>query len=126
MVSMFITVKLLKCLGSVRSNLFSLRVGGGRVVRWCWSNFQYWGALSIWIIVGQGPTALAVYASGVVFDIFLSRQSFWHKFFSLSIYLSLSLSEIEIVSEGAVKPNDQPTKPLRVDLKCEKRQTEDI
>ena len=66
MVSMFITVKLFKVLGLLTEQLIFL-VGGGRVVRWCWSNFQYWGALSSWIIVGQGPTALAVYASGGCF-----------------------------------------------------------
>ena len=38
--------------------------GGGRVVRWCWINFQCRGVLVIWIIVGQGPTALAVDSGG--------------------------------------------------------------
>ena len=33
------------------------------MVRRCWVNFQ-WGVLLIWIIVGQGPTALAVGAGG--------------------------------------------------------------
>ena len=37
---------------------------GGRVVRWCWVNFQCRGVLLIWITVGQGPTALAVGADG--------------------------------------------------------------
>ena len=40
--------------------------GGGRVVRWCWVNFQCRGVLLMWIKVGQGPTALAVGAGGVV------------------------------------------------------------
>ena len=44
--------------------------GGGRVVRWCWVNFQCPGVLLIWIIVGQGPTALAVGAGGGCLDIF--------------------------------------------------------
>ena len=44
--------------------------GGGRVVRWCWVNFQCWGVLLIWIVVGQGPTALAVGAGGGCLDIF--------------------------------------------------------
>ena len=26
----------------------------------CWVNFKCWGVLLIWIIVGQGPTVLAV------------------------------------------------------------------
>ena len=42
--------------------------GGGRVVLWCWvkKNFQYWGILLIWIIVGQVPTVLAVGESVMV------------------------------------------------------------
>ena len=47
-------------------------VRGGRVVRWCWVNFQCRGVPLIWIIVGQGPTALAVGAGWVCLDIFLS------------------------------------------------------
>ena len=34
------------------------------MVRRCWVNLQCWGVLLIWIIVGQGPTALAVGAGG--------------------------------------------------------------
>ena len=44
--------------------------GGGRVVQRCWVNFQYWDVLLIWIIVGQGPIALAVGAGGGCLDIF--------------------------------------------------------
>ena len=44
--------------------------GGGRVVRGCWVNFQCRGVLLIWIIVGQGPIALAVGAGGGCLDIF--------------------------------------------------------
>ena len=47
---------------------FSL--GGGRVVQWCWVNFQCRGDLLTWVTVGQGPTALAVGASGGCLDIF--------------------------------------------------------
>ena len=38
--------------------------------RWCLENFQCRGVLLIWIIVGQGPTALAVGADGGCLDIF--------------------------------------------------------
>ena len=48
----------------------SYTVGGGRVVRWCWINFQCRGVLLIWIRVGLGPTALAVGAGGGCLDIF--------------------------------------------------------
>ena len=33
---------------------------GGRVVRWCWVNFQCRGILLNWTIVEQGLTALTV------------------------------------------------------------------
>ena len=57
--------------------------GGGRVVRWCWVNFQCRGVLLIWITVGQGPTALTVGAGGV-FGHFYSHLSFLSSF-SLSL-----------------------------------------
>ena len=50
----------------------SYSVGGGRVVRRCWVNFQCRGVLPIKIIVGQGPIALAVRAGGGVWTFFLS------------------------------------------------------
>ena len=50
--------------------------GGGRVVRRCWVNFQCRGVLLIWIIVGQGPIALAVGAGGGCLDIFFSIYHF--------------------------------------------------
>ena len=45
-------------------------LGGGRVVRWSWVNFQCRGVLLVWIRVGQGPIALAVGAGGGSLDIF--------------------------------------------------------
>ena len=53
--------------------------GGAR----SWVNFQCRGVLLIWIIVGQGPIALAVGAGGVVWA-FFSRLSFLF-LFSLSL-----------------------------------------
>ena len=52
---------------------------GGRVVRWSWVNFQCRGVLLIWIIVGQGPTALAIGAGGgcLVYLFSLLFPSFW-------------------------------------------------
>ena len=46
------------------------------MVRWCWVNFQCQGILLIWIVVGQGPAALAVGAGGGCLDIFSHRLSF--------------------------------------------------
>ena len=48
-------------------------VGGGRVERRCWVNFQCRGVLLVWIIVGHGPIALAVGAGGGLFGHFFSR-----------------------------------------------------
>ena len=58
--------------GHFSSYLFSFYLfgGGGRVVRRCWVNFQCRGVLLIWIIVGQGPIALAVGAGGGCLEIF--------------------------------------------------------
>ena len=58
------------------------------MVRWCWVNFQCRGLLLIWIIVGQGPTALTVTvgADGGCLDIFLSSI--------ISLFLSPSLWEM--------------------------------
>ena len=47
-------------------DLITTEEGGGRVVRRCWVKFQCRGVLLIWIIVGQGPIALAVGAGGGV------------------------------------------------------------
>ena len=44
----------------------------GRLVRWCWVNFQCRGFLLIRIIEGQGLTARAVGAGGGCLDIFFS------------------------------------------------------
>ena len=55
-------------------------------MRWCWLNFQCRGILLIWIIVGQGPIALAVGASGVCLDNFSLVYLF-------SFFLSLFLGD---------------------------------
>ena len=58
----------------------TLGFGGGRVVRRCCVNFQCQVVLLIWIIVGQGPVALAVGADGGCLDIFFSRLFFLFSF----------------------------------------------
>ena len=45
------------------------------MVLWCWVNIQCWGVLLIWIIAGQGPTALTVGAGGGLFGHFFSHLS---------------------------------------------------
>ena len=61
----------------------SIREGDGRVVRGCWVNFQCRGVPLIWIIVGQGPIALAVGTGWGCLDIFFSCLYFLF-YFSLS------------------------------------------
>ena len=46
------------------------KIGGGRVERMCWVNFQCLGVLLVWMIVGQGPIALEIGAGGGCLDIF--------------------------------------------------------
>ena len=57
-------------------DLFDRNVGG-RVVLWFWVNFQFRGVLLIWMIVGQGPIALAVGAGGGGLDIFTLLYPFF-------------------------------------------------
>ena len=64
--------------------LRSIIFGGGRVERRCWVNFQCRGVLLVWMIVGQGPIALAVGAGRGVFGHFFSHLSFLFSF-SLSL-----------------------------------------
>ena len=80
---------------------------GGRVVRWCWVNFQCRGVLLIWIRGGQGPTVLAVGAGGGCLDIF----TLVYHFFSFSLSLGDGPIWTEILSQRAVKPKttNQPT-----------------
>ena len=68
------------------------RLGGGQVVRWCWVNFQCRGVLLIWIIVGQGPTALEVGAGGGGGGGGGGKALFEHFFSCLSFLFSFSLS----------------------------------
>ena len=82
-----------------------LKSWGGRVVRWCWINFQFQGVLLIWIIVGQGAIALAEGAGGVGLAISFSRLSFL-------FFLPLSGRRPEIdwntVLKGCLTQNNQP------------------
>ena len=62
-------------LTSVISLSFIFCKRGGRIVRWCWINFQCRCVLLFWILVGQGPIALAVGAVGL-FGHFFSHLTF--------------------------------------------------
>ena len=73
--------------------------------RRCWAIFQCRGVLLIWIIVRQGPVALAVGAGWGCFDIFFSHLSFLSSF-------SLSLRyRLKYCLKGPLNPK-QPTNQL--------------
>ena len=85
-----------------------LHCGGGRVERRCWVNFQCLGVLLVWMIVGQGPTALAVGAGGGCLDIFFSHLSF----------LSPALWEtaryrLKYCLKGPLNPKQPTSQPLQ-------------
>ena len=79
--------------------------GGGRVVRRCWVNFQCWGIILIWIIVGQGPIVLAVGAGGGCLDIFSLIYHF--SFLSPSVW-ETARYRLKYCLKGPLSPK-QPT-----------------
>ena len=83
-------------------------LGGGRVVRWYWVNFQCRGVLQfIRITIEQRPTALTVGAGGVVWTFLRGcLDIFTHLSFLSSFSLSLGDGPIltESLSQRAVKP----------------------
>ena len=83
----------------------SSSAGGGRVVRRCWINFQGRGVLLIWIIVGQGPIALAIGAGGGCLDIFSLIYHF--SFLSPSLW-ETARYRLKYCLKGPLNP-EQPT-----------------
>ena len=77
------------------------------MVRWCWVNLQCRGVLPIWIIVGQGPTALAVGAGGGCLDIF--SLVFHFSFLSPSLW-ETARYRLKYCLRGPLSPK-QPTNP---------------
>ena len=78
---------------------------GGRVVRWCWVNFQCQSVLLIWIRVGQGPTTLAVGAGGGCLDIF---SLFYHFSFLSPPLWETARYRLKYCLKGPLNPK-QPT-----------------
>ena len=74
-------------------------------MRWCWVNCQCWGVLLIWIIVGHGPTALAVGAGGGCLDIFSLVYRF--SFLSPSLW-ETARYRLKYCLKGPLSPK-QPT-----------------
>ena len=83
---------------------------GGWVERRCWVNFQCRGVLLVWMIVGQGPTALALGAGGFCFDIF----SLIYLFSILSPSLwETAQYRLKYCLKGPLNPK-QPTNQLKI------------
>ena len=88
---------------SRRSPVMRVGVLGGRVVRWCWVNLQCRDVLLIWIIVGQGPIALAVGAGGDYLDIF----SLVYLFSFLAPSLGTAQYRLKYCLKGPLNPKQQ-------------------
>ena len=82
-------------------------------MRWCWVNFQRRGVLLIWIIAGQGPTALAVSAGGGLFGHFSSHLSF---LFSFSHPWKRARYRLKYCLKGRSNPK-QPTNRPKVEVR---------
>ena len=82
------------------------------MVRRCWVNSQCRGVLLIWIIVGQGPIALAVGAGGGCLDIFSLIYHF--SFLSPSLW-ETARYRLKYCLKGPLSPK-QPTNRLRLKL----------
>ena len=91
--------------------------GGGRVVRWCWVNFQCRGVLLIWIIVGQGPTALVGGAGRGRLDIFSLVYHF--SFLSLSLW-ETARYRLKYCPKGPLSPKQPTNQPKRLNSKVHK------
>ena len=76
--------------------------------RRCWVNFQCWGVLLVWMIVGQGPIALAVGAGGGCLDIFSLIYLF--SFLSPSLW-ETARYRLKYCLKGPLSPK-QPTDHL--------------
>ena len=93
--------------------------GGGRVVRWCWVNFQCQGVLLIWIRVGQGPTALTVGAGGGCLDVVFSL-AYHFSFLSPSLWKTARY-RLKYCFKGPLNPEqpiNQPVIPCAKAWKC--------
>ena len=85
---------------------------GGRVVRRCCVNFQCQGVLLIWIIVGQGPVALAVGAGGGVWTFFLSSI---FSFFFLPLW-ETARYRLKYCLKGPLNPKQPTNQPILPNL----------
>ena len=91
--------------------------GGGRVVRRCCVNFQCRGVLLIWIIVGQGPIALAIGAGGECLDIFSLVYLFF--FFFLPLWETARF-RLKYCLKGPLNPKQPTNQPNMEGDQCSK------
>ena len=84
------------------------------MVRRCWVNFQCRGILLIWIIVGQGPIALAIGAGGGCLDIFSLIYHF--SFLSPSLW-ETARYRLKYCLKGPLNP-EQPTNRATYSVFC--------
>ena len=99
----------------VTSYVCSRKIGGGRVVRRCWVNFQCRGVLLTWISVGQGPIVLAVGAGGGCLDIFYAPPQ---KVAGYYVILSELLSVCPSVCPSVRPSLRPPVRPSAVEHSC--------
>ena len=88
-------------------------LGGGRVVQRCWVIFQCRGVLLIWILVGQGPVALAVGAGGGCLNIF----SLIYPFSPLSpSFWETARYRLKYCLKGPLNPKQPTNQPQELDV----------
>ena len=88
---------------------FFPHLGGGRVVRRCWVNFQCQGVLLTWLTEGQGPIVLSVGAGGGCLDIFSLIYHF--SFLSPSLW-ETARYRLKYCLKGPLSPKQPTNKPI--------------
>ena len=91
------------------------QLGGGRVVRRCWVNFQCQGVLLTWSTVGQGPIVLAVGAGGGCLDILSLICCF--SFLSPSLW-ETARYRLKYCLKGPLSPKQPTNHTLLLDYKA--------
>ena len=79
------------------------------MLRWYWVNFEGRNVLLIWIIVGQGPTVLAVGAGGGCLDIFSLVYHF--SFLSPSLW-ETARYRLKYCLKGPFNPKQPTNEPV--------------
>ena len=83
------------------------------MARWCRVNSECRGVLPDSVMVGQGPTALAVGADGGCFAIFYAHLTFLSCF---TLSLLVGPIETEYCLKGPLNPKQSTNKPYQVSV----------